>query len=78
VQVAAEGHCLRVEVQRAENLPCADTLGGGNAFCVLAAQSEAGLQMFQTATVQDSRVRCWCLLSFEQPVPTGMRAAHDP
>ena len=61
VQVRQAGHCLRVEVLRAEGLPAMDTFGGSDAYAVLTVQSEAGLQMFKTATIRGSQVLAPCV-----------------
>lgn len=57
LQVQKEGHCLRVEVERAEGLPALDMRGGSDGYVVLTAQSEAGLQMFKTRTIPGTLVR---------------------
>ena len=56
LQVAREGHCLRIEVLRAESLPKMDTFGTCDAYVILTVQSEAGLQMFSTRTISDTLV----------------------
>lgn len=55
VQVGEDGNCLRVEVIRGEQMPRTDITGKTDAYVVLTAQSEAGLQMFRGKT-------CWATL----------------
>ena len=61
--ILREGHCLRVDVVRAEALPRADTFGACDPYCIVTAQSEAGLQMFKGKTISDSQVRLTAVAS---------------
>lgn len=66
LQVAQVGHCLRVDVVRAENLPRQDLSGASDPYALVTAQSEAGLQMFRTKTIWSTTVRttlCSAVLS---------------
>ena len=57
VQVTEAGNCLRVEVLRGTHMPRMDWTGGADPYVVLAAQSEAGLQMFRCPSAWDTLVR---------------------
>ena len=51
------GHCLRVELLSAANLPRMDFFGTCDPYVIVTAQSKSGLQMFRSDTIHNSQVR---------------------
>lgn len=68
--MTAAGNCLRVEVLRGTHMPRMDWTGGADPYVVLAAQSEAGLQMFRCPSAWDTLVRP---PSYDPRVPSEAR-----